>query len=186
MKGAIDTGRLRPNQGRTNQKLYFAKLQMDRMNQLLVDRSAFAWEAGALSCREAAILHLHGAYVAFLQELVRFYKLSGPLVTTEALRQAMAAKGQVSPEITVLQQLEQQPSSWLAALLRAHHDCLIAPDAPQADAPADDEAVPGRAIGVVAVVADAPLSAADADSLQCWHRELTGLIREFRSEMAEW
>lgn len=189
MKGAIDTGRLRPNQGRSNQKLYFAKLQQERLQQLVAERSAFAWEAEALSCREAAILHLHGAYLAFLQELVRFYKLQGPLTTSEALRQAMAAKGLVSPEITVLQRLEQDHGSWLARLLKAHQDCLIAPDASAAAAAEDGAAEPGsalRSISVVSVAADAPLSAGDIESLWAWQRELTNAIREFRREMAEW
>jgi hypothetical protein len=185
MKGVIDTGRLKPNQGRTNQKLYFAKLQLDHIRQLLAERSAFAWEAEALSCREAAILHLHGAYLAFLQELVRFYKLQGPLMSTEALRQGMNAKGQVSPEITVLQRLEQQPGSWLAQLLRAHQDCLIAPDAAPAivESEAENDV---RTIALVAVAADEPLSDADLEAIQGWHGELTNVIREFRREMAEW
>lgn len=184
MKGAIDTGKLRPNQGRTNQKLYFARLQLDRLQSLLEARAAFSWEAEALSCREAAILHLHGAYLAFLQELVRFYKLQGPLMTSEAVRVAMAAKGQVSPEITVLQRLEQEHGSWLAQLLRAHHDCLIAPDA--APVAVEEEDTGSRAISVVVVAADTPLSATDVDNLQRWLRELTAIIRDFRREMQEW
>jgi hypothetical protein len=186
MKGAVDTGKLRPNQGRTNQKLYFAKLQQDRLAQLLADRSGFAWEADALSCREAAILHLHGAYVAFLQELVRFYKLAGPLMNSEALREAMAAKGQVSPEISVLQSLEQTRDSWLAQLLRAHHLCLIVPDPVPAVAPEDEPEALGRSISLVTVASDEPLSPADVESLRRWQRELTAIIRDFRSEMAEW
>lgn len=184
MKGAIDTGKLRPNQGRTNQKLYFARLQLDRLLSLLEAKTAFSWEAEALSCREAAILHLHGAYLAFLQELVRFYKLQGPLMTSEAVRVAMTAKGQVSPEITVLQQLEQEPASWLAQLLRAHQDCLIAPD--QAPVAVEEEETGSRAISVVVVAADTPLSAVDVDTLQSWLRELTAIIRDFRREMQEW
>jgi hypothetical protein len=188
MKGAIDTGRLRPNQGRTNQKLYFAKLQLERMQQLSVERIVFAWESEALSCREAVILHLHGAYLAFLQELVRFYKLQGPLFTSAALRDAMTAKGQVSPEIAVLQRLEQDSSSWLAHLQQAYAACLIAPDAAapavvETDAD-EDSAV--RGISVVSVAADVPLSTGDVQALQSWHAELTAIIREFRREMAEW
>lgn len=185
MKGAIDTGRLRPNQGRTNQKLYFARLQLDRVHELLAEQSAFAWEAGALSCREAAILHLHGAYLAFLQELVRFYKLQGPLFTSEALRQAMAAKGQVSPEIAVLQGLEREPDSWLSQLLRAHQGCLIAPEPVPPEVQVEAE-TPSRAIAVTMVAADQPLSPADLEAIRLWQQELTGIIRGFRSEMAEW
>lgn len=184
MKGAIDTGKLRPNQGRTNQKLYFARLQLDRMQALLAAQAPFSWEAEALSCREAVILHLHGAYVAFLQELVRFYKLPGPLMTSEAVRLAMGAKGQVSPEISVLQALEQRHDSWLAQLLRAQQECLIVPD--PAPTLVEEEAVASRAINVVVVSADLPLSRADLDNLQRWQQELTTLIRDFRNEMAEW
>lgn len=184
MKGAIDTGRLRPNQGRTNQKLYFARLQLDRLESLVAQQSGFAWEAEALSCREAAILHLHGAYLAFLQELVCFYKLQGPLMSSEAVRQAMAARGQVAPEITVLQRLEQQADSWLAGLLRAHQDCLIAPEPPPA-VPVEDEPDSGG-IRVRAVAADPPLSAGDRQTLQGWQQALTTLIRDCRREMAEW
>lgn len=185
MKGAIDTGKLRPNTGRTNQKLYFAKLQLDRLQQVLADRSAFAWEAEALSCREAAILHLHGAYVAFLQELVRFYKLGAPLQTSEQLRLAMEARGQVSPEVVVLQNLEKSFDSWLAALLRAHQQCLVAPDPVAPAAPEDEGESPGRAISLVTVSTDEPLSAQDVKHLHDWHRELVGIIREFRREMEE-
>ncbi|HET8731798.1 MAG TPA: DUF6586 family protein [Moraxellaceae bacterium] len=184
MKGAIDTGKLRPNQGRTNQKLYFARLQLDRVQALLEAKTAFSWEAEALSCREAAILHLHGAYLAFLQELVRFYKLQGPLMTSEAVRVAMAAKGQVSPEITVLQQLEQDAGSWLAELMRAHQDCLIAPD--QVPVAVAEEETASRAINVVVVAGDNPLSSRDIASIQRWLQELTQVIRDFRREMQEW
>lgn len=186
MKGAIDTGKLRPNQGRTNQKLYFARLQLDRIRPLLTEKSAYSWEAEALSSREAAILHLYGAYVSFLQELVRFYKLSGPLLSSEALRLAMSAKGQVSPEIAVFQNLEQNSESWLAGLLRAHQYCLVAPDPAPLDAPEDEPESPGRAIGLVVIARDEPLSARDLQDIQSWHRELTTIIREFRGEMAEW
>lgn len=185
MKGAIDTGRQKPNTGRTNQKLFFAKLQLERLQQVLADKSAFSWEAEALSCREAAILHLHGAYVAFLQELVRFYKLSGILLSSEDVRAAMAARGQVAPEVAIFQQLEQQPASWLAALLRAHQYCLIAPDLKPADAPEDEAESLGRAISLISVQADAPLSDADLAAIAGWQRELTALIREFRAERVE-
>lgn len=185
MKGVIDTGRLKPNTGRTNQKLFFARLQMDRLAQVLAEKSAFSWEAEALSCREAAILHLHGAYVAFLQELVRFYKLEGALTTSEAVRVAMAARGQVAPEITVLQQLEADSASWLTALLKAWQYCLLAPEPAPAVEEQDEPESPVRAINLVTVAEDLPLSVADIENIAGWHRQLTGIIREFRSERVE-
>ena len=193
MKGAIDTGKLRPNRGRTNQKLYFAKLQLDRVEALLLDKSAFAWEAEALSQREAVIFHLYGAYISFLQELVCFYRLNGPLLTSEAIRAAMTAKNQVSPEVSVLQSIESTKNSWLAALLQAYKGCIWAHEYdpvpmnnPVFEPAADEPAALGRAIGLVTVNHDEPLSPPDIASIQLWHRELTQIIRGFRDEIEEW
>jgi hypothetical protein len=195
MKGAVDTGKLRPNRGRTNQKLYFAKLQLDRVAVSLADKSVFSWEAEALSQREAAIFHLYSAYISFLQELVCFYRLNGPMLTSEAIHTAMAAKGQVSPEISVLQSIEHTKDSWLSALLLAYKGCVWTYDPVPLSAPVfEPESEPvnerpeslGRAIGLVAVNQDEPLSPPDLLDIQSWHRELTQIIRGFRDEMEEW
>jgi hypothetical protein len=203
------------NPGRTNQKLYFAKLQQGLLEQALAG-DGFAAEPTALACREAVIFHLHGAYLSFLHELCRFYKLPDSLDSTEALRLAMAAKGQVSPEVVVLQQWEQDASSWLAGLLAAHAECLRAQEAvkvePEAehdqghghhhrshdhDHPHDHQqgralekpAAASRLIKEIAIVhtdSDRPLSEPDRARLGQWHQALTTAIREFRSEMMEW
>jgi hypothetical protein len=46
--------------------------------------------------REAAVFHLHGAMLAFLQELVRYYRLNDLQPTLKSIEEHMAAKGQVS------------------------------------------------------------------------------------------
>ncbi len=180
------------NPGRTNQKLYFAKLQQVLLEQALAG-AEFDAEARALSCREAVILHLHGAYVAFLQELCRFYKLPLSLNHSEALRLAMAAKGQISPEVAQFQQWEQDAQSWLAQLLAAHADLFVAQEAVKAE-PEEEGALENAGAGrhlmqeirVVSTAQDQPLSEPDLARLRQWQQELTQAIREFRREMAEW
>lgn len=54
---------------RTNQKLYFARLSCMQAEQTENVQQAQAQ-------REAAVFHLHGAVLAFLQELVRYYRLN--------------------------------------------------------------------------------------------------------------
>lgn len=185
MKGAIDPGRIKPNAGRTNQKLYFARLQLDRMQQLLATKAGFAWEAEALAGREAVLFHLQGAYLALLQELAVFYRLQGELTSTEALRLAMAARDHVAPEVTILQQLERTPDSWLAAMLAAYQQCLRVGEARVAAPPEDEPESLGRAIGLVSVQQDEPLSEADMARLAAWQTALTAIVREFRSERVE-
>ncbi|HNP02477.1 MAG TPA: hypothetical protein PKN43_06815, partial [Agitococcus sp.] len=105
--------------GRTNQKFYFAKMAMQQIEQAVDEPSKQA-------NYEAAVFHLHGAFLAFLQELSRFYKLSPQLGTTEAIRLALDAKGQVSPEISQLQAVED--GGWLGELQQAFADCQLAPE----------------------------------------------------------
>ena len=73
----------------------------------------------AQAYREAAVFHLHGAVLAFLQELVRYYRLNDLNPTLKSIEEHMAAKGQVSPEVTVMQKLSKE--GFIAELKR----CLI-------------------------------------------------------------
>ena len=183
------------NPGRTNQKLYFAKLQQDLLVQVLAEQR-FDTVAKALSCREAVIFHLHGAYLAFQQELCSFYKLPLHLDSSEALRLAMAAKGQVSPEVTLLQQWEADPASWLAQMEQAHAEQLrasaavvVQPEPEDEEAQLEIAAGASRLLSGISIVhtdVDLPLSEPDLARLSLWHQALTQAIREFRREMMEW
>ena len=86
---------------RTNQKLYFARLSCQQAEQIDHVQQAQAY-------REAAVFHLHGAVLAFLQELVRYYRLNDLNPTLKSIEEHMAAKGQVSPEVTVMQKLSKE------------------------------------------------------------------------------
>ncbi|MBL8320827.1 MAG: hypothetical protein JNJ93_01030, partial [Acinetobacter sp.] len=96
---------------RTNQKLYFARLACQQAEQ-----SEHVQQAQAL--RESAVFHLQGAVLAFLQELVRYYRLNDAAPTLKSIEDSMAAKGQVSPEVAVMQQLAQR--GFIAELKRAY------------------------------------------------------------------
>ncbi|PTQ90436.1 DUF6586 family protein [Agitococcus lubricus] len=158
--------------GRTNQKFYFAKMAMQQL-ELAAD------EANKQAYYETAVFHLHGAFLACLQELSRFYKLSPQLATTEAIRLALDAKGQISPEISQLQAVETE--GWLAELQQAFADCQLAPD------PVEVQPEAELADSLILKVADASSSSAIIPSvqLQGWYKALHALINDFRREMVE-
>lgn len=168
---------------RTNQKLYFARLQITAMEAALADSGSFDSEPRALSSREAAIWHLHSALGAFMQELSRFYKVQPAVATPEALAAAMAARQQVSPEAQVLLQLLDDPRSWLSCLRALNDACYRPVELP--DIATEAESPARIAIPVVMTEADAPLSTPDRAMLGAIHQALTGAIREFRAELVE-
>lgn len=168
---------------RTNQKLYFARLQLELLEAALADAGAFDSEPRALSCREAAIWHLHAGLGAFLQELSRFYKVLPTVSTPEALAEAMARRQQVSPETQILLQLAAEPDSWLARLRALHAACLLPVTLP--DIATEDESPARIGIPVVMTEADAPLGEPDRAMLADILKALTQTIRDFRAELVE-
>ncbi len=157
--------------GRTNQKFYFAKIAMQHSEQASDDASKQAHY-------EAAVFHLHGAFLAFLQELSRFYKLSAQLATTEAIRLALDAKGQVSPEISQLQVLED--GQWLGQLQQVFATIQLAADPvePQPEAELADSLIMRAA-----PIQEQPRF--DMAQVQDWYKHLQRVMSEFRQEMVE-
>lgn len=156
---------------RTNQKLYFARLACQAAEQAEQIQLIQAQ-------REAAVFHLQGAVLAFLQELVRYYRLSDLQPTLASVEQHMAARGQVSPEIQQLKQLSQD--GFLAELQRAYRSCQYAPE-PAAAEPEDD-----TSSKLILKVTQSPQAwLPDAQILREWHAELLSLIDGFRNEMVE-
>lgn len=156
---------------RTNQKLYFARLACQQAEQTDHVQQAQAY-------REAAVFHLHGALLAFLQELVRCYRLNDLSPTLKSIEELMAAKGQVSPEVTVLQHLSKD--GFLAELKRAYRLCQYAPE-PSSPQPEDE-----TSSNLIIKVTQTPQAwLPDTAILREWHRDLTQLIDGFRNEMVE-
>lgn len=156
---------------RTNQKLYFARLACQQAEQTDHVQQAQAH-------REAAVFHLQGALLAFLQELVRYYRLNDLSPTLKSIEELMAAKGQVSPEVTVLQHLSKD--GFLAELKRAYRLCQYAPE-PSSPQPEDE-----TSSNLIIKVTQTPQAwLPDTAILREWHRDLTQLIDGFRNEMVE-
>ena len=156
---------------RTNQKLYFARLSCQQSEQTEHIQQA-------QSHREAAVFHLHGAVLAFLQELVRYYRLNDTAPTLKSIEDLMAAKGQVSPEVNVLQQLAKH--GFIAELKRAYRMCQYAPE-PSAPEPEDE-----TSSNLIIKVTQTPQAwLPDTQILREWHRDLTHLIDGLRNEMVE-
>lgn len=158
---------------RTNQKLYFARLACQQATQ--TDNVQAAQGA-----REAAVFHLHGAVLAFLQELARYYKINElARPTLHSLKEKMAERTQVSPEITILEGLSQQ--GFLAELNRAYQSCQYAPEPPTPNY--EDEQGSSH---LILKVTQSPLAwLPDVQILREWHKALTQLIEGFRNEMIE-
>lgn len=156
---------------RTNQKLYFARLSCQQAEQTEHIQQAQAH-------REAAVFHLHGAVLAFLQELVRYYRLNDFSPTLKSIEDVMAQKGQVSPEISVLQKLAKD--GFIAELKRAYRMCQYAPE-PSTPEPEDE-----TSSNLIIKVTQSPQAwLPDTHILREWHRDLTQLIDGFRNEMVE-
>lgn len=156
---------------RTNQKLYFACLACQQAEQTDHVQQAQAH-------REAAVFHLHGALLAFLQELVRYYRLNDLSPTLKSIEELMTAKGLVSPEVTVLQHLSKD--GFLAELKRAYRLCQYAPE-PSSPQPEDE-----TSSNLIIKVTQTPQAwLPDTAILREWHRDLTQLIDGFRNEMVE-
>lgn len=156
---------------RTNQKLYFARLSCQQAEQTDHVQQAQAH-------REAAVFHIHGAILAFLQELVRYYRLNDFNPTLKSIEEAMAAKGQVSPEVAVLQQLSRE--GFIAEVKRAYRMCQYAPE-PSTPEPEDE-----TSSNLIIKVTQSPQAwLPDTAIIREWHRDLTTLIDGFRNEMVE-
>ncbi|MEB3753046.1 DUF6586 family protein [Acinetobacter sp. MD2(2019)] len=156
---------------RTNQKLYFARLACQQAEQVDAVQQVQAY-------RETAVFHLHGAILAFLQELVRYYRLSDTQPTLKSIEDKMAEKGQVSPEVAVMQQLARD--GFIAELKHAYRMCQYAPE-PTAPTPEDE-----TSSNLIIKVTQGPQSwLPDVKILREWHKDLSQLIDGFRNEMVE-
>ena len=156
---------------RTNQKLYFARLSCQQAEQTEHVQQAQAH-------REAAVFHLNGAVLAFLQELVRYYRLNDSNPTLKSIEELMAAKGQISPEVAILEQLSK--SGFIAELKRAYRLCQYTPE-PSAPEPEQETS----SNFIIKVTPSPQAWLPDTKILREWHRDLTQLIDGFRNEMVE-
>ncbi|MGM8891137.1 DUF6586 family protein [Psychrobacter sp. 1Y1] len=160
---------------RTNQKLYFCRLSCQSAGSTN-DKQLYQAHC------ETAIFHLHGALLAFIQELGHFYSLNMTAPTLLDIEQALNERTQVSPEIQRLQQLQQQ--GFIANIERAYQRCLYAvpPDTIVDEAPSSHSASPDLIVNVVTL---SNQWLPDETTIREWRNQLLELIEQLRAGMVE-
>ncbi len=164
---------------RTNQKLFFAGLVLERL------RKAEDWAVvNALALqqaeREAALFHLYGAVLSLCHEITGHYKLAvagAPRVDLILNTQTLQASP--NPELSELLEIVQQPESWLAQLLEAHA-ALHRPQQVPKKAKVDSTLPLIEAVS--AEESQVQLCSAD---LECWRQQLKQLVLRYRESLSE-
>ncbi|WP_201556589.1 DUF6586 family protein [Psychrobacter sp. 72-O-c] len=161
---------------RTNQKLYFCRLACQAAG------SSNDKQHYQAHC-ETAIFHLHGTFLALLQELSHFYGLTMTAPTLADIEQALNDRTQVSPEVQRLQQLQQQ--GFLANIERAYQRCLYAvPSDNSADDSVSTTETQSRDI-IVNVVTLSNQWLPDEATIREWRQQFLELIEQLRAGMVE-
>lgn len=165
--------------GRTNQKLYFASLALQRARQ--AEQGGALEQPGLLrAAREEALFHLQGALLGLCQEVGRFYRWpDANQGRVEAFLQLDRARLFPSPELGELMELARQPDTWLARLQVAH-GALFAPSKDSGK----DRQVPTGLIEAVNVE-DQSKQEPSLEDLQQWRQDMQSLVRRFRQGMSE-
>jgi hypothetical protein len=151
---------------RVNQKLYYARL--------VLDQAASVTDASARQALlDGALLHLHTAYRAYLNEIAASYQQTIEADSAAAALQQMQSGGHACPELGELAALE-QGGHWPARLRSAWLDATAIATAPQ----------PAAAAGAIAV-ADITRSV-DVDDCRHWLAAFQALLDVQRERLQEW
>lgn len=167
---------------RTNQKLSFTRIHLDKLKHAQDDTS---WNKHALieSFNESVLFHLTSAYDAFLREIAETYR-----VDTEALDgyRSLAAKlestGVESPELKQLAQLEMDDSGWLHKMMAAYEACWHGSDKHESV----NETNSVSEIHVLQVNPNHAEDQAIIAEYENWFNSLSELIDRLRDGMQEW
>lgn len=165
---------------RTNQKLYFVRL--------CCQQAEHADNEQIKICHiESTILHLYGGYLAFLQEIARYYNLNQPEPSLESIAQALAHKTQVSPEVLRLQGL--MNNEFLGEIVTAWRKIQYKPLPKFEDTSLQAEAFATslNRLPMIDVMANSPLakSPISTDMVRQWREQLLEVIDSLREGMVE-
>ena len=156
---------------RTNQKFYFCRLACVEADKA-VDKQQYQ------AYCETAIFHLHGAYLAFLQELAHFYNLDTTSPSLTSIETGLASKTLVSPEIERLKQSKEQ--GILANVLNAFKRCQYAPT------PEQGLTTEPSADLIVNVVTMSNQWLPDEQTIREWRQLMMTMVDEMRGGMVEY
>lgn len=167
---------------RCGEKLSFARVVINAARVAGADDPLRAAVRDA-ALAEAAVFHLHGAWLAFLNEVAENSALGGSPVadSTELLARADAA-GVDSEALREVARLESDPGSWVGLMERAWQGTWVPRPAP-ARAAADA----GQGSALLAVQAAEP-SGSPPDTAACleWLQAMQSLVERLREGMEEW
>lgn len=157
---------------RTNQKMYFCRIYCQLAEQT---------EKGQIQDAhiESAIMHLYGGYLAFLQEVARYYNLTMPNPNLQSIRDALETKTQVSPEVMRLSQLLR--NDFLGDIETAWQQTLYKPIPQNLDNISDDS----HKLPVIDIMASPSNTSISVDMIRQWRSELVELIDSLREGMIE-
>lgn len=156
---------------RTNQKLYFVRIYCQLAEQAENEQLKTAH-------LESALCHLYSSYLAFLQEIARYYQLSLSQPNLNGIEQALADKTCVSPEVLRLQYLVEQ--DFLGEIEQAWQQVLYKPT------PKDSASVnSANRLPIVDVMANVEDSTISVNKITQWRSELMAVIDGLRENMVE-
>ena len=167
---------------RTNQKISFARIHLDKLKQAQDDTS---WNKHALieSYNESVLFHLASAYDAFLRELAELYSLDTEHFNGfDSLQALLEQTGVESPELRELETLSLDESSWLHKLLGAYAACWRGSNQQGA-------VTQTQSLSEIHVVQVNPDHAEDRQIIAeytAWLEALSALINRQREGMQEW
>ncbi len=167
---------------RTNQKLYFSQLHLDRLKSAL-DSSDWSKHVLIESYNESILFHLACGYRSFLREIAEVYRLEGSKIeTVEQLADGLAEQGLEAPEVKELMCLE-EGDGWLVQLLRAYDACWQAEGRDQAIS------TPHSSLSEIHVVQVNPDHTEEDQviaQLEQWLNAFRELVGRHRESMVEW
>lgn len=157
---------------RTNQKMYFCRIYCQLAEQ--ADKGQVR-DAHI----ESAIMHLYGGYLAFLQEVARYYNLTMPNPSLQSIGDALQTKTQVSPEVMRLAQLQQ--NDFLGDIEKAWQQTLYKPIPQHLDNDTDNH----HKLPVIDIMASPSNTSISVDMVRQWRSELVDTIDSLREGMVE-
>ncbi|MEH6626241.1 MAG: DUF6586 family protein [Motiliproteus sp.] len=167
---------------RTNQKLHFCQLHLDRLKSAL-DGSNWSKHVLIESYNESILFHLACAHRSFMREIAEVYRIdASTIVSIEQLANALAKQGLEAPEVKELTRLEED-DSWLAKMLKAYHACWQAEERDQAE---NSQHSSLSEIHVVQVNPDHADENEVIAQLEQWLNAFRELISRHRESMVEW
>lgn len=167
---------------RTNQKISFARIHLERLKQAQEETS---WNKHALieSYNESILFHLASAYDAFLREVAERYNLDTEHFNGfDSLQALLDQTGVESPELRELETLSHDQTSWLHKLLGAYAACWRGSDK-------QGSVSQTQSLSEIHVVQVNPDHAEDQQIIAeyaTWLDALSALINRQREGMQEW